>query len=179
MTTQTGALGDADAHKAMVVTMKRDAAARAPPFHPCHPFPFSARPLHSAADIVLSPDRFTVTRPSGQLGSGYAWARSEQCVAAGCSVARWAVKLSNRSGSCFFKVGVASEAFKEYSSGLPKQVWYFQDTSMHADLRQHDEVCVPVPLAFAAGDVVAFQMERAPGIDGVLRVQVEVEGRGS
>ena len=44
---------------------------------------------------------------------------------------------------------------------------------MHADGRQHDEVCVPVPLAFAAGDVVAFQMERAPGVDGVLRVQVE------
>jgi hypothetical protein len=107
-------LVDAVAHKAMAAMMKRHAAALAPPFHPCHPFPFSS---HSS-DVALSSDRLTVGKYSD---SDWVWARSERGVGAGCGVVRWALQLGKEDGGNFFRVGVASDAFSGYTEFCPKQ----------------------------------------------------------
>ena len=165
-----GAFSAADAQKAMASIMRRH-AARA--FHPCHPFPFSSDPSLSSPDIVLSPDRLTVSR---RTFYDVAWARSERGVGAGCGVVRWAVQLSQGSGGGVFSVGVASEAFSEWTEYWLHQSWYFRDNSMFADVhRQRDSSDSGEwfdPLSFAAGDVVTVELERAPDVDGVLRVRV-------
>jgi len=153
--------------RAMAVMMKRDAAARAPPFHPCHPFAFSSCAEHKAPDVVLSPDRLTVTQTTRYA---YAWARSELGVAAGCGVVRWAVQLGKESGGLVSMVGVASDAFSGYTEAYPKQSWFFQDDGIWADGQQQGGYFDPKP--FGPGDVVTVELERAPGVDGVLRVRV-------
>jgi len=163
-----GALDYAAAHKATTAMRKRDAAARAPPFHPCHAIPFSGRAEHTAPDIVLSTDRLTVTR---RTRPAFAWARSEFGVGAGCGVVRWAVQLSKESGDQVFCVGVASDAFiYTGTEAWPKQSWYFCDSCMFADGQPNRDLFNPRP--FTAGDVVTVELERAPGVDGVLRVLV-------
>jgi len=101
-----GALSCAAAQKAIAVMMKHDAAARAPAFHPCHPFPFSAQ--LKAPDVLLSDNRLTVTRTTGPRCS---WVRSERGMASGCGVVRWAVQLGQENGGQVFRLGVASDAF--------------------------------------------------------------------
>ena len=162
-------LFDAVAHKAMAAMMKRHAAARAPPFHPCHPLPFSTDPSHSAPDVILSPDGLTVTRSTNL---GFAWARCARGVDEGCGVVRWAVQLSKESGYGVFCVGVASDAFDDYtgSAGWPKHSWYFCDSCAFADGQPHRRLFQPPP--YAAGDVVTVELQRTPGVDGVLRVWV-------
>jgi len=152
----------------MAAMMKRDAAARAPPFHPCNPFPFSSRAEHKAPRALLSDNRLTVKRA---IYHGDVWARSERGVAAGCGVVRWAVQLGKEGGgfSCF-RVGVASDAFSGYTEGSPKQSWYFSDYSMFANGQPQSGLFDSPP--FAAGDVVTVELERARGVDGVLRVRV-------
>jgi len=81
----------------------------------------------------------------------------------------WAVQLGEESGGVF-RVGVASDAFKEYTEGLPKQSWFFQDYCMYAEGQRQGGMFNPRP--FTAGDVVAVELERTPGVDGVLRVRV-------
>jgi hypothetical protein len=174
-----GALGYADAQKATTAMMKRDAAARAPPFHPCHPFPFSGSAEHTAPDVLLSDNRLTVTRTTdfdAGVMSG-AWARSERGVAAGCGVVRWAVKLGqegervpNRSFGLEFSVGVAGDEFSGYSDPFPGQSWYYCALCMVAD-GQTQGAIFNSP-SFTTGDVVTVELERAPGVDGVLRVRV-------
>ena len=171
-----GAFGDANSQKLMVAMMKRDTAVRAPPFHPCHPFPFSCDPTHSARGVILSPDHLTVTLKSKDA---YVWARSERGVGAGCGVVRWAVHLNRKNGNTLygghmFMFGVASDAFKEYTEERPKQSWHFEDACAVADGQQQGSFFYPWPEArpFAAGDVVTVEMERAPGVDGVLRMRV-------
>ena len=70
-----------------------------------------------------------------------------------------------------FKVGVSSEGFAGYSEWRPPQLWYFQDDCTYAPgwqlLGSHFD-----PRPFAGGDVVTLELERAPGVDGVLRVRV-------
>ena len=120
------ALSYADAQKATAAMMKRNAAARAPPFHPCHPFPFSGRTEHTAPTVALSPDRLTATKTADSFSLGWAWARSERGVGAGCGVVRWAVQLSQESGGQVFMVGVASDAFRGYFAEYPpKELWFF------------------------------------------------------
>ena len=145
--------------RALAAMMKRDAAA---PFHPCHPFPFSS---HSS-DVALSSDRLTVGKHSD---GDWAWVRSERGVGAGCGVVRWALQLGKEGTWHVFKVGVASNTFRGYTEGSPKQSWYFSDNRMFAD-GQHQGYCFDSP-AFAAGDVLTVELERAPGVDGVLRVR--------
>jgi len=146
------------------------AAAAAPPA-PAALFPFSSRAEHKAPDVVISPDRLTVTRPKAKSAS-FGWARSERGFAAGCGVVRWALQLGQeaaavRCGGWAFRFGVASDAFSGYTECLPKQAWFFQD------------------ICFFAGDVVTFELERTIDYYGVLRVQVagskarELKGLGS
>ena len=150
---------------AMAAIMKRDAAARAPR-NPGALFPFSSRAEHAAPDAVISPNRLTVKRTTDFQ---WAWARSEQGLGADCGVVRWALQLSKEWGNTF-RVGVASDAFREYTEACPKQSWFFQDSCMYADGQQQGDKFRPPP--FARGDVVALELERAPGVDGVLRVRV-------
>ena len=159
---------------AVAAMMKRDAAARTPPFHPCHPLPFSAQ--HKAPDVTLSSDRLTVTRPNEQDCTGNAWARSEWGVGAGYGVVRWAVQLGQEGGiyrRYGFTLGVASDAFREYTEAGPEQLWFFEDNCVYADGQQqqarHRFYRNQYP--FAAGDVVTFELERAPGVEGVLRMR--------
>ena len=69
-----------------------------------------------------------------------------------------------------FKVGVASEAFRGYSEFLPKQSWCFQDDAMHPNGQLQGNWLDPNH--FDAGDVVTVELERAPGVGGVLRLRV-------
>jgi len=142
------------------------AAAAAPPA-PAALFPFSSRAEHKAPDVVISPDRLTVTRTTS---SAWAWARSERGVVAGCGVVRWALQLGKDDGLRGFRVGVASDAFSGYTEVLLKRSWYFQDKNMIADGHMHGNLFDSSP--FAAGDVVTVELERAPGVDGVLRMRV-------
>ena len=87
----------------------------------------------------------------------------------GCGVVRCALQLGKEGSWHVFKVRVASDTFRGYTEGSPKQSWYFSDNRMFAD-GQHQGYCFDSP-AFAAGDVVTVELERAPGVDGVLRVQ--------
>jgi hypothetical protein len=162
-----GALDTAAAKKSTAVMMKRDAAARAPSFHPCHPLPFSRHAEHTAPIVVLCPHRLTIKTTSD---NGCSWARSEWGVDAGCGLVRWAVQLSQECAGCAFKLGVASDAFSEFTSIVPRQSWFFQHHCMYADGQRQGGYLNPFP--FARGDVVTVELERAPGVDGVLRVRV-------
>ena len=117
------------------------------------------------------PDRLTVTRNNS---CGYAWARSERGVAAGCGVVRWALQLSQEiGGTVEFRIGVASDACRQYTKRFPKKSWFVQDESMVADEQLYSNFAwmFNSPL-FAAGDVVTVELERAPGVGGVLRMRV-------
>ena len=83
---------------------------------------------------------------------------------------RWALQLGKKDGGNSFRVGVASDAFSEYTKIWPKQSWYFRKDVMCADGQQQGGLFDSPP--FAAGDVVTLELERAPGVDGVLRVRV-------
>ena len=97
-------------------------------------------------------------------------ARSERGVAAGCGVVRWALQLGKEDGGQVFRVGVVSDAFSGYTGCWPKHAWFFQDFCMVAGGQRQGDYIDPPP--FAAGDVVTFELERAPGVDSVLRVRV-------
>ena len=125
-----GALSEAGAQNATAAILKRVAAARAPAFHPCHPFPFSGRPEHAAPNAAFSNNNLSVSRTTCLDTT---WARSERGVAAGCGVVRWAVQLGHQREYVDYKVGVASDAFREYTSGGPKQSWFFTETYIFAD----------------------------------------------
>ena len=162
-----GALSCVDAQKLAAAMIRCDAAARAAA---CDLFPFSGRAEHTAPGVVLSNRHLTVTRPSAPYGTD-AWGRSERGVGAGCGVARWALQLRRQVGGWYFKVGVASDAFSGYAECVPKQCWFFQDNFKFANGQQVSRNFNP--LAFTAGDIVTVELERAPGVDGVLRVRVE------
>jgi len=130
-------------------------------------FPFSSRADHKAPVVLLSPDRLTVTQTNVEFS---AWARSERGVAAGCGVVRWALLLGkNYSKWNKFRVGVASDTFRGYKAKWPKQSWFFEDYGMIANGERQGGGGF---LLFAAGDVVILELERAPGVDGVLHVRV-------
>ena len=74
-----------------------------------------------------------------------------------------------------FRAGVVSDAFEsfsfgEYTEGHPKQSWFFQNDRMCADGRQKVSDFATCP--FATVDVVTVELQRAPGVVGVLRVRV-------
>ena len=158
-----GALIDADAQKAWAAMMKREAAACAAA---SALFPFSAQ--HKAPDVVISNNRLSVTRASDDA---WAWARSERGVAAGCGIVKWAVQLGKESGGEGFKLGVASDTFRGFAEMQPKQSWFVQDSSICADGELLGHWFHPPP-PFAGGDVVTVELQRAPAVDGVLRVRV-------
>jgi hypothetical protein len=135
-------------------------------------FPFSGDASHRAPGVVLSPDHMTVNRTTNC--GGRAWARSDRGVDAGCDLVRWAVQLSPVHGGALFMVGVASAAFREYNEYMPEQAWFFEDKHVYADgqLQSGSFAEVFNPQPFAAGDVVTVELERTPGVDGVLRVRV-------
>ncbi len=83
---------------------------------------------------------------------------------------KWALLLGKESGVEWFRVGVASDAFSEYSKGWPNQSWFFRNDFMYAVGQMQGGKFDPP--AFAGGDVVTVELERAPGVDGVLRVRV-------
>ena len=141
------------------------AAAAAPaPSAPGAPFPFSAR--HTGS--VLSNNCLTVTQPN-MFYLCY-WTRSERGVGAGCGLVRWVVQLGKESGGRVYMLGVASDAFNEHNSPSPCESWFFRDNCMFSNGQQQGEDFDPPP--FDAGDVVTVELERAPGVDGVLRVRV-------
>ncbi len=149
------------------------AAAAAPPAASAV-FHFSSRAEHKAADVLLSPDLLTATRTTN---SGWAWARSERGVGAGCGVVRWAVQLSReRALVSIFRVGVSSDALREFSGSCPNHLWFIQNNcsvaSRHQQGAMKQQSAYFDSLAFAAGDIVTVELERAPGVDGVLRVRV-------
>jgi hypothetical protein len=121
-------------------------------------FPFSPLGQHKYSELELSRDRLTVKWPRGY---GYAWARSERGAAAGCGVVKWALQLGKNGGDDTFTVGVASDFFSGYTEQDPVLSWYFQNENYVGDAEP-----------FAAGDVVTVELERAPGVYGVLRVRV-------
>jgi len=162
-----GALSYAAAQKMMAAMMKRDAAARAE-LSCNHLFTFSSKTSHVAPNLSLSPDLLTVSMPSSR-SCWNAWARSDRGVGAGCGVVRWAVQLSKGDGVCLFKIGVASETFDGYTEYAPKQSWVLWNYCTVADGQQ--QLTFP-SYCFTAGDVVTVELERAPGVDGVLRVRV-------
>jgi hypothetical protein len=97
---------------------------------------------------------------------GYAWARSERGAAAGCGVVRWALQLKLKDDGeddNEFKLGVCSDYFSGYAEPFPVLCHYFAN-------EDNGNECDTEP--FAAGDVVTVELERAPGVDGVLRVRV-------
>ena len=162
-----GALSYAAAQRMMAAMMKRHAAVRSP----CYPFFFSRNAAYMARDVVLSTDRLTVSLPSAPPGyTSFAWVRSEGGIGAECGIARWAVELGRESGGDKFKVGVASAAFHEYTVYEPKQSWFFLNDRMFADGRE--QAYFGANPCFAAGDVVTVELERVPGVGGVLRVWV-------
>ncbi len=91
-------------------------------------------------------------------------------MAAGCGVVRWALQLSKEDGGYAFRLGVASDAFRGYTEHLPKQSWFFLNYCMVAEGKRQGDSFHPNP--FSAGDVVTVELERARGVDGVLRVRV-------
>ncbi len=121
-------------------------------------FPFSPLGQHKYSELKLSRDRLTVKWP---YGHGYAWARSEWGAAAGCGVVKWALQLGKNGGDDTFTLGVASEFFSGYTEQDPVLSWFFQNEHYDGDAEP-----------FAAGDVVTVELERAPGVLGVLRVRV-------
>jgi hypothetical protein len=122
-------------------------------------FPFSPLGQHKYSDLELSRDHLTVTWPHGY---GYAWVRSKQGVAAGCGVVKWALQLGKNSGDNTFTVGVASKYFSGYTEHNPVLSWFIQNENYDGDAEP-----------FAAGDVVTVELERTPGVNGVLRVRVK------
>jgi hypothetical protein len=141
-------------------------------------FPFSDKNLPR---LVISNNRLSVVDPPPEGWWKYdcrcAWVISERGVAAGCGVVRWAVKLGfsdkfhrgNAIGRNFC-VGVASENFTEFTEYFPKQSWFFKNDYMVANGRKDGDVFTPRP--FATQDTVTVELERAPGVVGVLRVRV-------
>ena len=151
----------------------RARAAKAAAVHPAPPalFHFSPRGEYKFSEVDLSPDRLTGTSTTRDCE---AWARSERGVAAGCGVVRWALQL-DKDWDCY-RVGVCSDFFSGYTESWPVLSWFFEGESggsgcMVADGEmQGDNVFKPGP--FCSGDVVTLELERAPGVDGVLRVRV-------
>jgi hypothetical protein len=130
-------------------------------------FPLIDRKEKTVSDVVISPDRLTMSR---RTAHGCAWACSNVGVGAGYGVVRWAVQLSKEGGFMSFMVGVASEAFRSNAVIYPKHAWFMRNDSMIADQRQQGDLFQPHP--FTAGDVVIVELERAHGVDGKLRVRV-------
>jgi hypothetical protein len=182
-------------HGAMAAMMKRVAAGHAPPFHPCHALPFSVGT--GAPVVILSPDRLTATQTNDHGPGGafisiprttengvrreIAWARSESGVGAACGVVRWALQFSQE-GYASVCVGVAAEAFREVTSKLsprsggPRQVWFFDfgGDRVYADGEEQGRSIVQ-DMHFDALDVVTVELQRARGVDGVLRLLVAGE----
>jgi hypothetical protein len=139
-------------------------------------FPFT----DGLPDVVISNNRLTVAKPTLQrwgINGGCAWVRSEHGVAAGCGVVRWAVRLgfSGTFGrydaiARNFCLGVASDKFTEFTELFPKQSWFFRNDYMVVNGRKAGDVFTPRP--FATQDIVTVELERAPGVVGVLRVWV-------
>jgi hypothetical protein len=95
-------------------------------------------------------------------------------VAAGCGAVRWAVQIGKervawKKWDCF-RLGVASDFFSGYTETWRVLSWFFENSCMVANGQQQGDKFHPEP--FPSGDVVTFELERAPGADGVLRVQV-------
>jgi hypothetical protein len=134
-------------------------------------FAFSDRKEHKARDLVLSPDFLCVSRPSAPAGGSNGWARSERGVGAGFGVTRWAIRLGNEDGGYQYKIGVASADFRDYCAAWPEHTYFFQQHYVMAN-GQH-VASYEADKCFAAGHVVTVELERAPGVDGVLSVQVE------
>ncbi len=83
---------------------------------------------------------------------------------------KWALQLCKANGGCPIRVGVASDAFSIYTESLPTRSWFFLSDCM-VNNGQYQGGSFDSP-AFAGGDVVTFELERAPGVEGVLRVRV-------
>ena len=130
-------------------------------------FPLIERKGEIVLDVVISPDRLTMSR---RTAHGCAWACSNVGVGAGYGVVRWAVQLGKEGGFMSFMVGVASEAFRGNAVIYPKHAWFMRNDSMIADQRQQGDLFRPHP--FTAGDVVIVELERTHGVDGKLRVRV-------
>jgi hypothetical protein len=132
---------------------------------------FSDRVELKASDVVLSPDFLSVSRPSAPAGGSDGWARSKRGFGAGCGVVRWAIRLGNQDGGFQYKVGVASADFRDYCAGWPQHTFFFQQEFVMAN-GQH-VASYNADKCFTAGHVVIVELERAPGVDGVLSVQIE------
>ena len=137
-------------------------------------FPFNDKNLPG---LVISNNRLSVAHPTLDPWGHCAWVLSEHGVAAGCGVVRWAVKLgfSATFGRCKaigrnFCLAVASENFTQFTESFPKQSWFFRNDYMVANGRKEGDVFTPRP--FATQDTVTVELERAPGVVGVLRVRV-------
>ena len=102
-------------------------------------FPFSSDAAHRAPDVLLSPDRLTVTRTSDDDYSS-AWARSERGFPPACGAVKWAVKLGKEDGGCVYKVGVVSDAFTGCTEAYPKKSWIFQNNGIFVDGKRQGSI---------------------------------------
>ncbi len=81
---------------------------------------------------------------------------------------KWAVKLSEEDGGYCHVVGVVSDAFTEYTEGMPKNSWFFENNGIFVNGKQRGGIGA----FFSPGDVVTVELERRHGQDGVMRVRV-------
>jgi hypothetical protein len=172
--TQSAATAEAAARAPAAAAAAAAVVALAPPAIDAL-FPFSDKNLPS---LAISNDRLSVVDPTLTTWAyRCTWVISERGVAAGCGVVRLAVKLgfSDTFGRYDaigrnFCLGVASENYTEFTESFPKQSWFFRNDYMVANGRKDGDVFTPRP--FATKDTVTVELERAPGVVGVLRVRV-------
>ena len=138
-------------------------------------FPFShvtknGECAHRSPNVTLSFDRLTAAVAKGCAGG---WARAECGITSGCGVVRWMVQLcSDREGhGRWLMLGVASERFVRFSAcgNRLKHAWFFQKAALCVDGGKPVYCVSP---CFDQGDLVTLELERFPGSECVLRIQV-------
>ena len=88
---------------------------------------------------------------------------------------RWAIRLGKEDGGFKYKVGVASDDFRDYCAAWPKHTYFFQEQLVMANGKH--VASFEAHACFTAGEVVTVELERAPGVDGVLSVKSEGKPR--
>ena len=81
-------------------------------------------------------------------------------------VVRWVIPLGKDDGGCLYKVGVASDDFRDYCAGWPKHFLFCQQQVVMPHWRH--AASFEARESFTAGDVVTVELGRAPGVDCVL-----------
>jgi hypothetical protein len=99
--------------------------------------------------------------------------RGDRAFEAGCGIVRWGIKLGVNDGGAVYVVGVASDAFSDYSASIAgseiRHAWVFENGAMRADGQRLElnSSC------YDRCDVVMLELQRLLGAaDSTLRIQV-------